>query len=163
VAATRREVGVMRRVFISFIIEDENAVKGLRLLAKNPGYSDLEFYDESVRVPINSVDAPYIKGRIREKIRRCGVILCLISNTTYTSSWVNWELQTAIEMEKPIVAMAVKGWTEQPYRPQSATGASASTLGTRLRSERTWMMLCWSGSRSRWNALWFLRDDAEPT
>src|SRR5215211_7232547 len=75
----------MKRVFISFIIEDENTVIGLRLLAKNPGYSDLEFYDESVRVPIDSVDAPH------------------------TSSWVNWELETAIEMEKPIVAMAVKG------------------------------------------------------
>jgi hypothetical protein len=98
----------MRRVFISFVIEDENAVKGLRLLAKNPNYSDLEFYDESVRVSINSVNAPYIKGRIREKIRRCGVILCLISDVTYTSSWVNWELETAIEMKKPIVAMAVK-------------------------------------------------------
>ena len=100
---------IMRRVFISFIIEDENAVKGLRLLAKNPGYSDLEFYDESVRVPINSVNAPYIKVRIREKIRRCGVVLCLISGATHTSSWVNWELETAIDMEKPIVAMAVKG------------------------------------------------------
>lgn len=99
----------MRRILISFIIEDENAVKVLRLLAKNPGYSDLEFYDESVRVPINSVDAPYIKGRIREKIRRCGVILCLISNATHTSSWVKWELEMAIEMEKPIVAMALKG------------------------------------------------------
>jgi hypothetical protein len=99
----------MRRIFISFIIEDENAVKGLRLLAKNPGYSDLEFYDESVRVPINSVNAPYIMVKIREKIRRCGVILCLISDATHTSSWVNWELETAIKMEKPIVAMAVKG------------------------------------------------------
>jgi hypothetical protein len=99
----------MRRVFISFIIEDESAVKGMRLLAKNPGYSDLEFYDESVRVPINSVNAPYIKVRIGEKIRRCGVILCLISGATHTSSWVKWELETAIKMEKPIVAMAVKG------------------------------------------------------
>jgi hypothetical protein len=81
----------------------------LRLLAKNLSYSDLEFYDESVRVPISSVDAPYIKGRIREKIRRCGVVLCLVSEPTHTSSWVNWELETAIEMEKPIVAMAVKG------------------------------------------------------
>jgi MTH538 TIR-like domain (DUF1863) len=104
----------MRRIFISFIIEDGHAVKGLRLLAKNPGYSDLEFYDESVRVPINSVNAPYIKVRIREKIRRCGVILCLTSDATHTSSWVNWELETAIEMEKPIVAMAVKGIDRAP-------------------------------------------------
>src|SRR5215204_5674976 len=102
----------MRRVFISFVIEDENAVKGLRLLARNPGYRDLEFYDESVRVPIDSVQAPYIKSRIKDKIRRCGVVLCIISRQTHRSSWVTWELDVAIEMGKPIVAMAIKGLTE---------------------------------------------------
>jgi len=107
----------MRRVFVSFIIEDENAVKGLRLLARNPGYTDLEFYDESVRVPINSIQAPYINSRIRDKIRRCGVVLCVISRETYKSSWVNWELDAAIEMGKPIVAMAIKGLTESVTLP----------------------------------------------
>ena len=99
----------MRRIFISFVIEDENAVIGLGLLAKNPAYSDLEFYDESVRVPISSVDAPYIKRRIRDKIERCGMVLCLVSSAAHTSSWVTWELETAIDRQKPIVAMAVKG------------------------------------------------------
>jgi len=107
----------MRRVSISFVIEDEGAVKGLRLLAKNPGYTDLEFYDESVRVPIDSVQAPYIKSRIIDKIRRCGVVLCIISREIYRSSWVNWELETAIEMGKPIVAMAIKGLTESVTLP----------------------------------------------
>jgi hypothetical protein len=74
----------MRRVFISFQIEDEGAVKGLRLLVKNPIY-DLEFYDESVRVPINSEQAPYIKRGIREKISRSGAVLCLVNTDTYTS------------------------------------------------------------------------------
>ena len=51
----------------------------------------------------------YIKLRIREKIRRCGTVLCVINHETHTSSWVNWELDTAIQMGKPIAAMAVKG------------------------------------------------------
>src|SRR5215217_7686029 len=115
----------MRRVFISFVIEDENAVKGLRLLAKKPGYTDLEFYVESVRVPIDSIQAPYIKSRIKDKIRRCGVVLCIINReTTYRSSWVNWELETAIERKKPIVAMAIKGLTEAVTLPRTIQDTS---------------------------------------
>lgn len=95
------------RVFISFRVEDRKIVDGLRLLANHPNY-DLEFYDESVRTPINSENASYIKQKIKEKIQRSGVVLCLISQDTYTSEWVAWELSTAIALEKPIVAMAVK-------------------------------------------------------
>jgi hypothetical protein len=45
-----------RRVFLSFLAEDRQRVDGLRLLAANPN-SGLEFYDESVRVPYDSIDA----------------------------------------------------------------------------------------------------------
>jgi hypothetical protein len=96
------------RVFISFKAEDKPQVDGLRLLAKNPNY-ELEFYDESVRVAIDSGNATYIKTRIREKIERSGVVLCLVSPVTHTSNWVSWELETAIALGKPIVAMAIKG------------------------------------------------------
>ena len=73
-----------RRVFISFKAEDKPNVDGLRLLAKNPNY-DLEFYDESVRAPVNSQNASYIKQGIREKIRRSGVVLCLVNTDTHKS------------------------------------------------------------------------------
>ena len=96
-----------KRVFISFRAEDKKTVDGLRLLAKNPNY-DLDFYDESIRSPIDSANAIYIKTKIKEKIQRAGVVLCLINSKTYTSSWVSWELETAISLDKPIVAMAVK-------------------------------------------------------
>lgn len=95
------------RVFISFKAEDKPQVDGLRLLAKNPTY-DLEFYDESVRAPIDSQNAEYVKRVIREKIGRAGVVLCLVSADTHTSAWVDWELETAINLKKPIVAMAIK-------------------------------------------------------
>ncbi len=96
-----------KRVFISFKAEDKKKVDGLRLLAKNPNY-ELEFYDESIRAAIDSRNAVYIKSIIREKIERSGVVLCLVNTDMHTSSWVNWELETAIKLDKPIVAMAVK-------------------------------------------------------
>lgn len=97
-----------KRVFLSFIDEDKQRVQGLRLLAANPDY-DLEFYDESVRTAINSSDAEYIKSRIREKIARTSVTVCLISEKTHTSGWVDWELEESHEKGNTIIAMALKG------------------------------------------------------
>lgn len=37
------------------------------------------------------------------------MVLCLVNFDTHTSRWVAWELETAVEFKKPIVAMAVKG------------------------------------------------------
>jgi hypothetical protein len=97
-----------KRVFLSFIEEDKERVNGLRLLAANPNY-DLEFYDESVRVPIDSQRADYIKQRIREKLSRTSVTICMISEMTYTSRWVDWELDETDKKGNGLIAMALKG------------------------------------------------------
>lgn len=64
----------MKRVFISFRVEDRPQINGLRLLAANPKF-DIEFYDESVRTEIKSQNAAYIRSKIREKINRTSVTL----------------------------------------------------------------------------------------
>lgn len=97
-----------KRVFLSFIAEDRQRVEGLRLLARNPNY-ELEFYDESVRVPIDSADAEYVKRVIREKINRTSVTVCLISENTHRSRWVDWELEESHKKGNKIIAMALKG------------------------------------------------------
>jgi len=130
-----------KRVFISFKAEDRKRVDGLRLLAKNPNY-DLDLYDESVRSPINSTNAPYIKSVIKEKIQRSGVVLCLINTGTHKSEWVCWELETAIKLNKPIVAMAVKDLAKaslpHPIRNKTKFFAwSPSELGNYLLSAVT--------------------------
>lgn len=97
-----------KRVFLSFAAEDKAQVQGLRLLKDNPNF-DLDFYDESVQVAVDSSDVGYIKRVIREKIRRCSVTICLIGVTTYKSQWVEWELTTSKEESNKIVVMALKG------------------------------------------------------
>jgi MTH538 TIR-like domain (DUF1863) len=100
-----------KRVFLSFLAEDEPQVRGLRLLAANPTY-DLEFYDESVRVGHDSTNADYVKSKIREKINRTSVTVCLISQNTHTSKWVDWELEESAKKKNKIIAMALKGVTQ---------------------------------------------------
>jgi hypothetical protein len=82
----------MKRVFISFRHEDKPQVNGLRLLAANDKF-DIEFYDESLQTAIDSEDAKYIKSKIREKIARTSVTVCMVSARMHTSPWVNWELE----------------------------------------------------------------------
>jgi hypothetical protein len=97
-----------KRVFLSFVEEDNERVQGLRLLAANPNY-DLEFYDESVRVAIDSRDADCIKRRIREKISLTSITVCFISEQRYTSRWVDWELDESAAKGNTVIAMALKG------------------------------------------------------
>ncbi len=99
-----------KRVFLSFRAEDRLQVQGLRLLAANPDY-DLEFYDESVRVAVDSWNADYVKKVIREKINRSSVTVCMISALTYTSAWVDWELSESEQKGNNTIAMGLKDVT----------------------------------------------------
>jgi len=96
-----------KRVFLSFASEDLDHVRGLRLLKDNPSF-DLEFYDLSIKEAVDSQRADYIKQVIRDKIKRASVTVCLISETTHESRWVEWELETSQIHENKIIAMALK-------------------------------------------------------
>lgn len=99
-----------KRVFLSFIVEDRDHANGVRLLAKNPN-NELEFFDESVQEPFESTNAEYLRRKIKEKIDRTSVTVCLISADTHKSRWVDWELTTSDNKGNAIIAMAVKGVT----------------------------------------------------
>jgi hypothetical protein len=96
-----------RRLFLSFHAEDMQQVRGFRLMAANPKVN-LDFYDISQRVAINSENGSYIKTVLREKIRRASVLVCLIGNGTAWRDWVDWEIRTALEMGKGVCGVRLK-------------------------------------------------------
>ena len=109
----------MKRVFISFRAEDRQKVNGLRLLAANTDF-DIEFYDESVKTAIDSNNAAYIRSKIREKINRTSVTVCMVSELTYTSTWVTWELEESIEKGNAIICMGFKDGAASLTLPEPA-------------------------------------------
>lgn len=113
----------MKRVFISFRAEDEPQIKGVRLLAANPKF-DIEFYDESVREAIDSQNAAYIRRKIREKINRTSVTLCMVNELTHTSQWVDWELEESLDKGNAIIFMGV---------PKGPTTLKLPEVGRRLK------------------------------
>lgn len=104
-----------KRIFISFVYDDDNKYFNLlHAWSKNEDF-DLEFYSESVRDAFDSEDADYIKRQIREKIKRASITLCLCSENTRKSRWINWEIRESIEHGNNLVA--VKTWGDVKYIP----------------------------------------------
>jgi hypothetical protein len=97
-----------RRAFLSFHAEDHAQVRGFRLMSKNENV-ELDFYDSSLSVAINSENSSYIKQVIRSKIEPVAVVVCLIGNGTAWRDWVDWEICTALEMRKGICGVRLKG------------------------------------------------------
>lgn len=111
----------MRRVFISFKMENKKQVDGVRLMAWNNNVG-LEFYDESVRIAYKSENAPYIRAKIRKKIERASVTLCLLKENTHLSEWVNWELEESIAQRNRIVLMGLPGHPPRLILPSAVAG-----------------------------------------
>ena len=122
VVIARPSVGKqMRRVFLSFKMEDKKQVDGVRLLSWSNNHP-LDFYDESVRLAYKSENAPHIKTKIRAKIERASVTLCLLGKNTYHSEWVDWELRTSIELGKSIILMGLPNGPSSLILPPSVRG-----------------------------------------
>jgi hypothetical protein len=110
-AAYRRQLtyhAKKRRTFLSFHAEDRAQVQGFRLMSMNQNI-DLEFYDGSVRAAIDSENGTYVRKVIRAKIARAAVLVCLIGNGTAWRDWVDWEIETALEMHKGICGVRLRG------------------------------------------------------
>lgn len=97
------------KVFISHSWSYVSDLKSLQTLLENRGYFNVQFEEASPDVPINSVNADYIKTRLREKIRNSDVVLGIAGIYASHSEWMAWELDTAIKNNVPIIGVAPRG------------------------------------------------------
>jgi hypothetical protein len=98
----------MKRVFLSFAGQDAQKVKSLLSLLSSPEY-DLDFYAEPLDIEINAPAAEVIKQAIGEKIVKCNIVVCLISENTHNNQWVDLVLAKNRNKGNRIIAMALKG------------------------------------------------------
>jgi hypothetical protein len=80
-----------------------------------------------VKVPFDSSNADYVRQQIRELIRSVSVTLCLIGRSTYTSSWVNWEIRTSAEMGKGLLGVRIHS-SSQDIPPTELTNRGAEIV-----------------------------------
>ena len=113
------ERGGRSNTFLSFDHDDADEVNLLRGQAKNPK-SDIVFTDFSVKEPINSTRAEYIKEQITDRINKCSQTVVYISDNTYKSRWVDWEIRKSLELGKKVIAVH-KGDKPPAELPESIT------------------------------------------
>ena len=81
----------------------------LRRLLENRGYFHVFFLEIPPHDPINSSNAYYIKSRIKNNLSEADVVIGLAGLYATYSEWMRWELETARDLEKPILGVIPRG------------------------------------------------------
>ena len=77
----------------------------LRRLLENRGYFHVNFMETPPHDPINSINSTYVKSVIRGHLRNSDVVIGMAGVYASYSEWMKWELDTAIELGKPILGV----------------------------------------------------------
>lgn len=96
-----------RRIFISFHSDDFAKSQGLRLMFLNQNL-ELDLEDVS-RKAIRSENETYVRAALKARIEKADVVLCVLGNGTGSREWVDWEIQTAIQLGIPVCGVRISG------------------------------------------------------
>lgn len=96
-------------VFISHSWSHVDDLNNLRKLLEERGYFHVEFKEASPNEPINSGNSAYIKRCLKEKISNSDIVLGIAGMYASHSDWMEWELDTALEENVPIVGVIPRG------------------------------------------------------
>jgi len=103
-----------KKIFISYDYDNDKHYKNLLKAWDANGTFDFNFDDHSADISINSTDAAAIKRAISAKINNATYFLCIVGAKTHNSSWVKWEIEKAIELNKKIVAVKTSSTNTTP-------------------------------------------------
>lgn len=96
-------------IFISHSWQYSDTLESLRKLINERGYFNATYEESTKDDPINSENETYIKRRLSDKISSSDVILALAGIYASHSSWMQWELDKAIELNIPIIGVIPRG------------------------------------------------------
>ena len=95
-------------IFISYDYENDGYHKDILLTwSKSPDFPRLSFNDQPPGVPVESEEATPLKRLIQGKIRAATAFLCVVGTNTSTNGWIEWEIRTAIDLDKRMVVVRI--------------------------------------------------------
>jgi len=97
------------RVFISHSWQYGSALEALRELINKRAYFTAVYEESTKDSPINSENASYVKSRLAKKIGDSNIVLALAGVYASHSSWMEWELDKALQLGIPIVGVIPRG------------------------------------------------------
>jgi len=97
------------KIFISHSWQYTDTLEALRKLLNARGYFSATYEESTKDNPINSENESYVKQRLAKKIGDSDIILALAGVYASHSSWMEWELDKALELGTPIVGVIPHG------------------------------------------------------
>jgi hypothetical protein len=97
------------KIFISHSWQYTDTLEALRDLINGRGYFSATYEESTKDTPINSENESYVKTRLAKKIGDSDIILALAGVYASHSSWMEWELDKALDLEVPIVGVIPRG------------------------------------------------------
>lgn len=97
------------KIFISHSWQHTNTLEALRSLLNERGYFSATYEESTKNNPINSENESYVKTRLAKKIGDSDIILALAGVYASHSSWMEWELDKALELGTPIIGVIPRG------------------------------------------------------
>ncbi|MBH0039594.1 TIR domain-containing protein [Pseudoalteromonas sp. SWN166] len=97
------------KIFISHSWQYTDTLEALRNLINARGYFSATYEESTKDKPINSDDEGYVKRQLAKKIANSDVILALAGVYASHSSWMQWELDKAIELGIPVIGVIPRG------------------------------------------------------
>ncbi len=97
------------KIFISHSWQYTNTLEALRNLINARSHFSATYEESTKDKPINSEDEGYVKIRLAQKIGNSNIVLALAGLYASHSSWMEWELDKAIQLGIPIVGVIPSG------------------------------------------------------
>lgn len=105
-----------KRIFISYDFDEDRHYRNLLTAWDVNDLFDFEFYDASLKIAVDSENATYVRSVIKPKILRSTHLLCIVGEKASTSSWINWEIEKAIEAKKKLIAVKLRSTNTTPTK-----------------------------------------------
>lgn len=127
---------IIKNVFISHHHKDDASVDGIAAMVAGKGY---QLRNSSIRVkPENQkrldqkkVSDETIKRLLRMKMRWASQVIVVIGKETHKRPWVNWEIETAWKLGKPVIGVYENGLKGEVEIPENLKKYSTSIVGWR--------------------------------
>lgn len=116
----------LRKIFISHCWDYDNDYNTIKTWLDNALYYTFSDYSISIEKKLLGLNNSELKTAIAEQIRQCSVFIVPTAVYSSCSDWVKFEVQTAVNMGKPILAVVPWG---QKHNSVLVTTCADKTFG----------------------------------
>lgn len=112
-----------KKIFISYYYDKDKTLKRLLSAWSKNDRFDIEFDDTSADISLKTTTDDELGRELTNRISKSDMVLVLIGNKTHSRKWVKYEINEAIRLKKPIVAVKQ---SRDHISPKELKGVGAS-------------------------------------